>query len=135
MLVVDTGGWYKLCCPTSQIQKVDVLGGIYRIRRKEAKPVNDPRGQKIAWSKLPSEKCAKLLGDSRPAVQRRAMETLAQQGTKALAALEDMLADESVVARRNVYWTLCRIDDPEARRISARGMRVCKWHRPRPELA
>ena len=27
LLVVDTGGWYKLCCPTSQLLKPDVLGG------------------------------------------------------------------------------------------------------------
>ena len=31
LLVIDTGGWYKLCCPTSQLAKPDVLGGIYRI--------------------------------------------------------------------------------------------------------
>jgi len=32
LLVVDTGGWYKLCCPTSHLQKPDVLGVIYRVR-------------------------------------------------------------------------------------------------------
>lgn len=122
LLVVDTGGWYKLCCPTSQIEKPDVLGGIYRIRRKDARPVADARGRNLAWDKLSPEKCVKLLGDPRPAVQRRAMETLAAHGSKALPALEESLSDESVVARRNVYWTLCRIDDPEARRVSARGM-------------
>ena len=31
--MVDTGGWYKLCCPTSQLHKPDVLGAIYRVRR------------------------------------------------------------------------------------------------------
>ena len=34
LVVVDTGGWYKLCCPSSQLQKPDVLGGVYRVRRK-----------------------------------------------------------------------------------------------------
>ena len=29
LVIVDTGGWYKLCCPTSQLQKPDVLGAIY----------------------------------------------------------------------------------------------------------
>lgn len=34
VLVVDTGGWYKLCCPTSQLAKPDVPGAIFRLRRK-----------------------------------------------------------------------------------------------------
>jgi len=33
LLVVDTGGWYKLCCPSSQLVKPDVLGAIYRVKR------------------------------------------------------------------------------------------------------
>ena len=32
LVIVDTGGWYKLCCPTSQLQKPDVLGAIYRVQ-------------------------------------------------------------------------------------------------------
>jgi putative heme-binding domain-containing protein len=34
VLVVDTGGWYKLCCPTSQEARPEVTGGVYRLRRK-----------------------------------------------------------------------------------------------------
>ncbi len=34
VLVIDTGGWYKLCCPTSQLAKPEVLGAIYRLRKK-----------------------------------------------------------------------------------------------------
>lgn len=34
MLIVDTGGWYKLCCPSSQLMKTDILGAIYRVRKK-----------------------------------------------------------------------------------------------------
>src|SRR5262249_1595538 len=41
LLMVDTGGWYKICCPTSQLYKPDVLGAIYRIRRKGAPNVED----------------------------------------------------------------------------------------------
>ena len=39
---IDTGGWYKLCCPTSQLVKPDVLGGIYRVRRKDAPEARGP---------------------------------------------------------------------------------------------
>ena len=52
LLVVDTGGWYKLCCPTSQLVKPDVLGAIYRVKRKGAKPADDPRGRKIDWDEV-----------------------------------------------------------------------------------
>src|SRR5205807_3059826 len=51
LIVVDTGGWYKICCPTSQLVKPDVLGGIYRIRKKGAAKVDDPRGKRIDWDK------------------------------------------------------------------------------------
>ena len=37
LLIVDTGAWYKLCCPSSQLAKADVLGGLYRVRRSGAK--------------------------------------------------------------------------------------------------
>ncbi len=33
LIVIDTGGWYKLCCPSSQLVKADVYGGIYRVRK------------------------------------------------------------------------------------------------------
>jgi putative membrane-bound dehydrogenase-like protein len=39
LLIVDTGAWYKLCCPSSQLAKADVLGGLYRVRRTGAKPI------------------------------------------------------------------------------------------------
>ena len=39
LLVVDTGGWYKLCCPTSQLWKPDVLGGdLPRAPRRRRRP-------------------------------------------------------------------------------------------------
>ncbi len=33
VVVIDTGGWYKLCCPTSQLAKPEVPGAIYRLRK------------------------------------------------------------------------------------------------------
>ena len=36
LIVADTGGWYKLCCPTSQLWKPDVLGCLYRVKRMGA---------------------------------------------------------------------------------------------------
>ena len=39
LLVIDTGGWFRLGCPTSKISKPDVHGAIYRIRRDDAPKV------------------------------------------------------------------------------------------------
>src|SRR5262245_9576008 len=49
LLIVDTGGWYKLCCPSSQLVKADVLGAIYRVRQDGAKKVEDPWGLMFDW--------------------------------------------------------------------------------------
>jgi putative membrane-bound dehydrogenase-like protein len=72
LLVIDTGGWYKLCCPTSQLWKPDVLGGIYRVRKMGAKVPDDPRGKKIDWTNQSPKQLWTLLGDSRSAVRQRA---------------------------------------------------------------
>jgi putative membrane-bound dehydrogenase-like protein len=114
LLVLDTGGWYKLCCPTSQLQKPDVLGAIYRIRRTGAPKVDDPRGRKLEWAKLKPAELAKLLDDPRPAVRRRAIETLASKGAEAVPALREVRSAE---ARRNAIWTATRIDHASAREL------------------
>jgi putative membrane-bound dehydrogenase-like protein len=90
LLVVDTGGWYKLCCPTSQLWKPDVLGGIYRVRRNDAPNIEDPCGLQIDWSKQTVPQLWDLLGDARPAVRLRATRAFAKQ--RDVAELADFLA-------------------------------------------
>ncbi len=122
LLVIDTGGWYKLCCPTSQLWKPDVLGAIYRVRRVDAAEPVDPRGERIAWTRLSAPEAAALLDDSRPAVRRRAIEALARAtDASALGALEGSLGEHrSPVARVNAVWALTRRAGAEARQ-SVRG--------------
>ncbi len=81
LLVIDTGGWYKLCCPTSQLWKPDVLGGIYRVRRDGATSPADPRGRKINWPALSAERLWALLCDRRSAARQRASREFARRGT------------------------------------------------------
>ncbi len=116
LLVIDTGGWYKICCPTSQLAKPDVLGGIYRIRRTGMKPVADPRGLRLSWAAVKPEELAGRLGDSRPVVCNRAIQQLADRGAAAIPALNAALQRSgSVAARRNAVWALTRVADPAAR--------------------
>ena len=123
LLVVDTGGWYKLCCPTSQLDKPDVLGAIYRVRRTGAAKVDDPRGLQLSWTNMPPEDAARLLGDPRPAVRERAIQTLPKLGAAALPAIEKSMSEPSPVeSRLAAVWAATRIDDPKARASVRRAL-------------
>lgn len=119
LVVVDTGGWYKLCCPTSQLWKPDILGGIYRVRRSGAPKLDDARGSKLKWNGATPEELCTRLADARPAVQRRAMHELGKLGAAAVPALKQIL--ESAVdakltrLRANAVWAMTRIAGEDAR--------------------
>jgi putative heme-binding domain-containing protein len=143
LIVIDTGGWYKLCCPTSQLWKPDILGGIYRIRRKGTPKIDDPRGTKLGWKTASIESIAKRagspqpvldpeadsleslakrLGDPRPAVRHRAIEELGSRGEQAVPILAAIHKESSIEARRNALWALVRIDEVEARAAVRAGL-------------
>lgn len=117
LIVIDTGGWYKLCCPTSQLHKPDVLGAIYRVKRKGAAKIEDPRGLKVVWSSMAADGLARLLGDARPAVAQRAIHVLAKAGEKSAPALRDVFEQRqaSRAQRQNAVWALSQIDSADAR--------------------
>jgi putative membrane-bound dehydrogenase-like protein len=118
LLVVDTGGWYKLCCPTSQLAKPDVLGAIYRIRRKDTKLVSDPWGHDLTWNDLAPPALSRLLADARPMVRRQATERLRQLGDAAVSSLDANLKSESPDVRRRAIWTLAGMPTERARQAT-----------------
>lgn len=79
LLVIDTGGWFRIGCPTSQIAKPEIPGAIYRIRRAGANQVVDPRGLQLNLTQLPLSDLVALLDDVRPAVAERAIEQLSRR--------------------------------------------------------
>jgi len=110
LLIVDTGGWYKVCCPTSQLAKPDVLGAIYRVRRKNTTPVTDALGLQLTWQNLAPQQLAIRLADQRLFVQRRATEQLRLLAESAVPALQKLLTDHPHAAvRRRAVWTLAGI--------------------------
>ena len=123
LLVIDTGGWYKICCPTSQLVKPDVLGGIYRVRRQDSPKVEDPRGLKLAWPSMTADELAGRLGDARPAVRRRAIAGLAKLGDVGVASAAKTLRESpSAEARRDAVWVACRVDSLDARAVVRAGL-------------
>lgn len=111
LLVVDTGAWYKLCCPTSQLAKPDVPGAIYRVRKRGAPVVPDPRGRRLDWQNASPETLAAWLGDPRPAVWRRATEALVRLGPeRAVAVLTPAIAHSaSIELRQRALWTAMQL--------------------------
>jgi putative membrane-bound dehydrogenase-like protein len=103
LLVADTGSWYMICCPTSKIAKPHVFGSIYRIQKKGSKDHEDPRGLKLDWS----HPQVSWLADSRPAVVKRAIDSLASANN--IDALRSSSASVSAV------WVLHRISGGRAR--------------------
>ncbi len=123
LLVLDTGPWYKLCCPTSQLAKPDLPGAIYRVRRQNTQPPADPRGSRIDWTTLSPDAAARLLDDVRPAVQSRVLRYFASLGEPAVPALARTLGSaRSSDARRNAVWALTRIDSGSARQAVRRAL-------------
>ena len=116
LLVLDTGAWYKLCCPTSQLAKPDVLGAIYRIRRKGSHPSGDLRGNKIAWNRATPKELVEFLSVQRPVLAERAIQELAKRGEASVPALAEVLKNsKNMDARLNAMWALTRIDHSTAR--------------------
>lgn len=116
LIVIDTGGWFRHGCPTSQIAKPEVKGGIYRIRRTGSKLIADPRGLAIEWKTIKESRLCDLLGDPRPAVAERAISTLANRGDKAVPDLAKTLHNglAPLQTRRNAVWSLARINSSAA---------------------
>ncbi len=115
ILVVDTGGWYKLCCPSSQMVKEESKGTIYRIRKTKAPSQlpSDPRGLQIAWND-PNTNLGLLLADRRPMVGNRAAEELInRKDSKTLAALA---ANENLPegVRIRALWSLAQLEDNDS---------------------
>ena len=79
LLVIDTGGWFRIGCPTSQTAKPEIPGGIYRVRKVGSHHVDDPRGLAVNWNEVSSDakQLRELLGDARPFVRERAIDAAA----------------------------------------------------------
>jgi putative membrane-bound dehydrogenase-like protein len=123
LLVVDTGGWFRIGCPTSQIAKPEIGGAIYRIRRSAAPKIADPRGLEIDWERTSDTELADLLSDPRPAVVERAIEWLVPRGDAAMGALATALFEPADYRnRQNAIWALARIGSENALLLLRQGL-------------
>lgn len=113
LLVLDTGAWFRIGCPTSQVAKPQVKGAIYRVRKQGVTKPVDPRGLKIPWKSLKPRELVELLNSRSPEICDRAMAELARGNWEALEAVGNVASNPSspANARLNALWTLTRSND------------------------
>ena len=119
LVVVETGAWYLHSCPVSRISKPEIKGALYRVRRKGAAAVADPRGASLNIAAKAASELATLLADTRPAVRDQAVERLVQAGDAAAPALiEAREKQTSAEARAAAVFALGRIGRADAVRAA-----------------
>ncbi len=124
VLIVDTGGWYKLCCPTSQLAKPQVLGAVYRLRKKGGDlPLLAPSPSRPPLTNPSATDLLRDLAATDPHRRREAAAQLGQQRLpQAVPALLDALAHTS--ADRFLFhaytYALLEIADPS---LTRQGLR------------
>jgi putative membrane-bound dehydrogenase-like protein len=118
LLVIDTGGWFRIGCPTSQIAKPEISGGIYRIRRQGSTSFLDPWGKNIRWPDLTSRQLTALLNDTRFKVREKAITECAKRGDEIVPTLHLVLKRGDIRARLGAVWSLARIGSTAAQNAS-----------------
>jgi len=122
VLILDTGGWYKLCCPSSQLWKADVLGGVYRVTKTGA----SHERTKAPTAAAPESELARVrrLGDRRDPAGVPAAMALLNQSLKSgrrdgqLTAITALARLRHTAAAPAIVRTLEGPDD-EALRMAA----------------
>ncbi len=82
LLVIDTGGWFRIGCPASQVAKPQIGGAIYRVRKEGSHRVRDPRGDEIAFDRISFDQLLDLQADLRPVVVAKAFSELRKRDAK-----------------------------------------------------
>jgi len=115
MLVVVTGGWFIRGCPLSQVEKPDIKGGIYRVRKTGSRTPKDPWGHAINFQDLTTEQLSNLLSDARPKVSTRAKDELISRGSPSIESLGKVATDGMEAnVRATAVFALSQITDANA---------------------
>lgn len=117
LLLVDTGGWFRIGCPTSQVAKPDIKGGIYRIRRTGMPEYVAPRGQQTDWDSLSNRQLIMMCMDTRFTVREQAIERCAQRGNPLLADARTWIVRGDIPVRRNLVWACTRMRTSNAEAV------------------
>jgi len=111
LLVIDTGGWYRLCCPTSHLDQSAAAGGIYRLESSQQSPRPVQKNEKqIPWDQLEYDELFGHLEEMRIGNVNRALAELERRVPDALEPIAERIAHKevSVETRQELLWLLGR---------------------------
>lgn len=120
LIVINTGGWFIAGCPLSRVAKLDVPGGIYRVKKVGAKRVDDAWGKRIDFAKMPPGELIKLVNDARLYVSQKATQQLVDMGDEAVEPVATgILKSGDEQTRAAAVFILGRIGIPKAKSAMA----------------
>jgi putative heme-binding domain-containing protein len=129
LLIIDTGGWYDLCCPTSRVDQKAANGGIYRLSRIDApQPFLEPTKRTLA----PEQDWPERLVDPRRWIARQALLELANADPETKTQVSEKLVMRLARGRGPLQhqmswlWALAALDIPSAREVV---VFLLKWRR------
>lgn len=120
LLIIDTGGWYDLCCPTSRIDQKTASGGVYRLsRRGQTTPTNRGVSQMDLGSLPTVELVSRLHAASSWIARSALLEVRHLSGERAndcVRVLSDELSERKnpLSQRLESLWALCALGDGSA---------------------
>ena len=76
LLLLDTGGWFRIGCPSSLMAKSDLLGAVYRIKSKKPQIASQSAGATLRKTDLQSQIVALKSNDEH--ARRQALEWVAK---------------------------------------------------------
>jgi putative membrane-bound dehydrogenase-like protein len=116
LLVLDTGGWYDLCCPSSAVDQSAALGGIYRLTSKRT---NAAAAENLAVLEISNWDTAWDAVRSRTAwIRQRAEDWIVRHPEQCSGSLVEALENPNlaIALRLRAIWLLCRIGSDQSRR-------------------
>ncbi len=121
LLVIDTGGWYNLCCPSSHVDQSIAMGGIYRLTSKTTRQVKAQTP--VDWDALTIDEASAIVNDSKKPVRDRqqAAWRLCRLGAPAQTLLVNMLRNSEPSLRQIAAHAL----SVQRVRDSAKTLEVC----------
>lgn len=115
MLVLNTGGWFIAGCPLSVIAKLNVHGGIYRIKKNGSDRTEDSWGLKLDLQSISLESLTEHMNDPRFAVRDYVIERLVELGSSAVMPIKkSLLGSDNQEIRTAGVFALYRINTPNA---------------------